>query len=143
VTFTATDKERYLKALAADGGPPPKNEIFVFPDKYPPIEHLMTDDRDNIFIRTYDTDKEGWHYYEAFSKDGKPLGRFPLSFNVYCVVGNKMYSLERDDNGFDPGQLHHRNNPVPHDHSISQGSSLLSAGCHNPAIRIRSRSTRQ
>lgn len=101
VTFTAADKERYLKALAADGGPPPKDEIFVFPDKYPPIEHMITDDRDNVFIRTYDTDKEGWHYYEAFSKDGKPLGRFPLGFNLSCVVGNKMYSFERDDNGFD------------------------------------------
>jgi hypothetical protein len=101
VTFTATDKERYLKALAADGGPPPKNEIFVFPDKYPPIEHLITDDRDNIFVRTYDTDKKGGYYYEAFSKDGKPLGRFPLGFTVSCIVGNNMYSLEKDDNGFD------------------------------------------
>jgi hypothetical protein len=101
VTFTATDKERYLKALAADGAPPPKDEIFVFPDKYPPIEHMITDERDNIFIRTYDTDKEGGHYYEAFSKDGKPLGRFPLGFNVSCILGNKMYSFERDDNGFD------------------------------------------
>ena len=101
VTFTATDKERYLKALAAEGGPPPGDQVFVFPDKYPPIENMITDDHDNIFIRTYDTDKEGRHYYEAFSKDGKPLGRFPLGFNVSCVVGNKMYSHERDDNGFD------------------------------------------
>ncbi len=101
VTFTAADKERYLKAFAADGGPPPKDQIFAFPDKFPPIEHMITDDRDNIFIGTYDTDKEGRHYYEAFSKDGKPLGRFPLSFSVSCVVGDKMYSLERDENGFD------------------------------------------
>jgi hypothetical protein len=101
VEFTTADKERYLKALTADGGPPPKDQIFVFPDKYPPIEHLITDDCDNIFIRTYDADQEGRHYYEAFRKDGKPLGRFPLGFNVTCVVGNKMYSVERDDNGFD------------------------------------------
>ena len=101
VTFTAADKERYLKALTEDGGPPPRDQVFVFPDKYPPIEHMITDDQDNVFIRTYDTDKEGRHYYEAFSKNGKPLGRFPLGFNVSCVVGNKMYSLERDDNGFD------------------------------------------
>ena len=101
VTFTAADKERYLKALAEEGGPPPGDQVFVFPDKYPPIEHMITDDKDNIFIRTYDADKEGRHYYEAFSKDGKPLGRFPLGFNVSCVVGNKMYSFERDDKGFD------------------------------------------
>lgn len=101
VTFTATDKERYLKALSAEGGPPPKDQVFVFPDKYPPIEYLITDDQDNIFIRTYATDKDGRNYYEAFSKGGKPRGRFPLGFNVLCIVGNKMYSLERDDNGFD------------------------------------------
>jgi hypothetical protein len=101
VTFTSADKERYLKAFTEDGGPPPKDQVFVFPDKYPPIEHMITDDHDNIFVRTYDADKEGRHYYEAFSKNGKPLGRFPLSFNVSCVVGNKMYSLERDENGFD------------------------------------------
>ena len=101
VTFTATDKERYLKALTAEGGPPPEDQIFVFPDKYPPIEHMITDDQDNIFIRTYDTDKEGRHYYEAFSKDGKPLGRFALGFNITCIVGDKIYSFERDENGFD------------------------------------------
>ena len=101
VTFTATDKERYLKAWTAEGGPPPKDQIFVFPDKYPPIEHMITDDQDNIFIRTYDTDKEGRHYYEAFSKDGKPLGRFALGFNITCIVGDKIYSFERDENGFD------------------------------------------
>jgi hypothetical protein len=101
VPFTAADKERYLKAFTEDGGPLPKDEIFVFPDDYPPIEYLITDDRDNIFVRTYETDKEGRHDYEMFNKDGRPVGRFALGFTPSCVVGDRMYSLERDENGFD------------------------------------------
>lgn len=101
VAFTAADKERYIKAYTADGGPLPNDEIFVFPDKYPPIEHLITDERDNIFVRTYDADKEGGHYYEAFDRDGKPVGRFALGFAISCVVGDRMYSVERDENGFE------------------------------------------
>ena len=101
VAFTASDRERYLKAFTEDGGPLPKDQVFVFPDKYPPIEHLITDDRDNIFVRTYDADGEGRHYYEMFGQDGKPVGRFALGFTVSCVVGDRMYSLERDEGGFD------------------------------------------
>jgi hypothetical protein len=101
VTFTAADKERYLRSFVEDGGPLPGDRVFVFPSKYPPIERMITDDHDNIFIRTHDADREGRHYYEAFNRDGKPLGRFALGFNVSCIVGDKMYSLERDENGFD------------------------------------------
>jgi hypothetical protein len=101
VPFTAADKERYLKAYTQDGGPLPKDEVFVFPADYPPIEHLVTDDRDNIFVMTYETDKDGRHYYEMFGKDGEPVGRFALGFTPSCVVGDRMYSLERDENGFD------------------------------------------
>ncbi len=101
VAFTAADKERYIKAYTEDGGPLPNDEIFVFPDEFPPIEHLITDDRDNIFVRTYDVDKDRRHYYEAFDKDGKALGRFALGFAISCVVGDRIFSLERDENGFD------------------------------------------
>jgi len=101
VTLTSADKERYLKALAEDGGPPPKDQTFVFPGQYPPIANMITDDHDRIFVRTYEADKEGRHYYEMFDRDGKAVARFALGFNVACVVGDKMYSLERDEDGFD------------------------------------------
>ncbi len=101
VAFTAADKERYIKAYTADGGPLPNDEIFVFPDKYPPIEHLITDDRDNIFVRTHEVDKENRHYYEAFDRSGKPVGRFALGFAITCVVGDRMYSREQDENGLE------------------------------------------
>jgi len=101
VAFTAADKARYIEAFTKDGGPLPNDEMFVFPDEYPPIEHMVTDDRDNIFVRTHDADKKGRHYYEAFDRDGKPLGRFALAFAITCVVGDGMYSREQDEDGFE------------------------------------------
>jgi hypothetical protein len=100
VPLTAADKEREIRAFL-EGGPAPKDQIFVFPDHYPPIQAMITDDQDNVFIRRFQVERAGHHYYEAFNKDGKPLGKFPLGFNLFCVAGDKMYSLETDPNGFD------------------------------------------
>ncbi len=97
----ALDSLAAIIAYTEDGGPLPNDEIFVLPDEFPPIEHLITDDRDNIFVRTYDAEKEGRHYYEAFDKEGKPVGRFALGFAITCVVGDRMYSREQDEDGLE------------------------------------------
>ena len=98
VSITAADKEREIKDVFGDA-PPPQGQVFVFPDHYPAIEHLITDDQDRIFVRSYELDKAGNHFYEVFGKDGKSLGKFPLGFTITCVVGDKMYSIETDKDG--------------------------------------------
>jgi len=99
VPITEADKERELKARS-EGAPAASERLFVFPDSYPPIEQMITDNKDNIFIRRYQTNKAGNTYYEAFNKEGKPLGKFPLPFPVICIVDDRMYSLESDQAGF-------------------------------------------
>ncbi len=99
VNVTAADKEREIK-IRFEGAPAPKDQVFVFPDYYPPIEYLITDDEDNIFVRQYEVDKAGRHFYEAFNREGRSLGKFALGFTVNCIVGDRMYSLEDDDEGF-------------------------------------------
>lgn len=99
VPITAAVKEREIKELLA-GRPAPQDQVFVFPDHYPPIDYLITDDQGRIFVRSYELDKAGNHFYEAFDKDGKTLGKFPLGFTIECVAGDKMYSLENDEEGF-------------------------------------------
>jgi hypothetical protein len=96
---TAADKEREIKEMF-EGRPAPEGQVFAFPDHYPPIEHLITDDQDRIFVRTSEADKKGGHFYEAFGKDGASLGKFALAFTITCVAGDRMYSLETDENGF-------------------------------------------
>jgi hypothetical protein len=98
VRITEADKKRELKARF-EGAPAPKDQVFVFPDNYPPIEHMITDNRGNIYIRRYELDKAGNAYYEAFNRDAKPLGKFSLPSSVFCVVDNRMYSLESDQSG--------------------------------------------
>lgn len=99
VTITAADRERDIKNML-EGRPIPGNEVFVFPDHYPPMEHLITDENDNIFIRHYGVDEAGCHLYEAFNKDGAPLGKFSLAFTIFDVNGDRIYSLETDEDGF-------------------------------------------
>lgn len=99
VPITVADKGREIEAFT-EGAPAPKDQVFVFPDNYPPIDHMITDNKDNLFIRRYQVDEAGNHYYEMFSKEGKPLGKFALGFTISCIVDDKMYSLESDQRGF-------------------------------------------
>lgn len=100
IPITEADKKREIEVFT-EGAPAPRDQVFVFPDNYPPIDSMITDDKDNIFVRRYENDKAGNHIYEAFNKEGESLGKFPLGFTVFCIVGDRMYSLEADEGGFD------------------------------------------
>lgn len=94
------DKKREL-ASRYGGAPGLKDTVFVFPDFYPPIDHLIVDNKENIYIRRFQKAKMGGTYYEVFNMKGKPLGKFALDFTLACVVDDKIYSMESNEEGLD------------------------------------------
>jgi len=96
VKITKEDKNREIN-LRYRGRQIPPDRVIVFPGYYPPIEHLLIDNRDNIFVRTYEKDKNGNNSYDYFNSQGKFMAKFPLKITIRVIHNNHFYSLENDE----------------------------------------------
>lgn len=96
---TSEEKKRYIKEVFGGEQLPPGKK-FIFPDYYPPIEHLLIDDQDNIFVRTYERTKDGAHYYDYFDAEGRYIASFPMKETIFCIRGDRFYTLEEDEEGY-------------------------------------------
>jgi hypothetical protein len=94
VKITARDKERFTK-----------KELFrlEFPENYPVVDGLSIDDRDRIYVRSYEKDGKGGIYYDVFDPEGRYIARFslPESDLVAVVKNNMLYCMIREsEEGF-------------------------------------------
>ena len=94
-----TDRKREFEERYGGRTLPPELK-FIFPDYYPPIEHLLLDDQDNIFVRTYERTKDGAHYYDYFDAEGRYIASFPMKETIFCIRGGRFYTLEEDEEGY-------------------------------------------
>lgn len=62
---------------------------------------MLIDDRDNIFVRTYEKSKDGGIYYDYFDSNGKFLAKFPLKINIFVVHRDCFYALETNEEGLE------------------------------------------
>jgi len=99
VKYTEADKKREFEERYKGRTLPPELK-FIFPDYYPPIEHLLLDDQNNIFVRTYERTKEGAHYYDYFNAEGRYIASFPMKETIFCIRGDRFYTLEEDKDGY-------------------------------------------
>ena len=99
VKYTEADKKRDFSEVFSDRTPSPEIK-FIFPDYYPPIEHLLIDDQDNIFVRTYERTKDGAYYYDYFDAEGRYIASFPMKETIFCIRGERFYTLEEDEEGY-------------------------------------------
>jgi len=99
VKYTEADKKREFEEQYGGRTLPPELK-FIFPDYYPPIEHLLLDDQDNIFVRTYERTKDGAHYYDYFDAEGRYIASFPMKETIFCIRGDRFYTLEEDEEGY-------------------------------------------
>ena len=99
VKYTEADKKREFEERYGGRTLPPELK-FIFPDYYPPIEHLLIDDQDNIFVRTYERTKDGAHYYDYFDAEGRYIASFPMKETIFCIRGDRFYTLEEDEEGY-------------------------------------------
>jgi len=99
IKITKADKKREFEERYGGRTLPPELK-FIFPDYYPPIEHLLIDDQDNIFVRTYERTKDGTHYYDYFDAEGRYIASFPMKETIFCIRGDRFYTLEEDEEGY-------------------------------------------
>jgi len=99
VKLTQEDRKRLFEEIMG-GEDLPSNRKFIIPDYYPPIEHLLIDDQNNIFVRTYERTKDGAHYYDYFDAEGRYIASFPMKETIFCIRGDRFYTLEEDEEGY-------------------------------------------
>jgi hypothetical protein len=90
--ITDTDKERIEKEESS--GWPMKITVEL-PKNYLPVEDLLIDDEDRIYVRTCDRDSKGGVFYDIFDSEGRYISRFSLPEQERTVVvkKNKIYCI--------------------------------------------------
>lgn len=100
--ITAKDKELYKKRYSEvikRGGK------LNFPDHFPAFRDISVDDKERIFIKTYDRveSKEDFFYFDVFDSEGKYIAKVLIEVNLNrnsIWKRNKLYTIETDDKGF-------------------------------------------
>jgi len=93
--ITNADRERIEKEESS--GLPLKITVEL-PQNYPPVEDLLIDDGDRIYVRTCDKDSQGGAFYDVFDSEGRYISRFSLPEQERTVVvkKNKIYCIIRE-----------------------------------------------
>lgn len=87
----------------------PSEKNIVFPKYFYPIDGsstigISTDEKGNIFVRTYEKVKEGnGDYYDVFDSDGYFITKVLLNAVPELPIiweKNKLYTIEEDEEGF-------------------------------------------
>ena len=90
--ITNADRERIEKEESS--GLPLKITVEL-PKNFPPVENLLIDGQDRIYVRTCDRDDKGGAFYDIFNPEGRYLSRFSLPEKEKAVVvkKNKLYCI--------------------------------------------------
>jgi hypothetical protein len=90
--ITNADRERIEREESS--GLPVKLTVEL-PKNFPPVEDLLIDDQDRIYVRTCDRDDKGGAFYDIFDSEGRYLSRFSLPEKepARVVKKNKIYCI--------------------------------------------------
>ena len=77
------------------------SRTHIFPEFYPPIFYIDSDDEGNIYVQTYETDLENRDYYDVFNSEGKYITKITLKGSPACWDRGKLYTIEEDEDGFE------------------------------------------
>ena len=93
--ITDSDRERIEKEESS--GLPTKITVEL-PKNFPPVEDLLIDDEDRIYVRTCDRDSKTGAFYDIFDPEGRYISRFslPERERVFVVKKNKLYCVIRE-----------------------------------------------
>ena len=97
VTIAEAEKERIKKEYSSEDFPPTLK--IVFPKKYPPIYYLLSDDKGQIYVRTYTKNDEGLLKWDVFDEEGRYLLSFfhPEEDILFAIKNGKSYSINQDN----------------------------------------------
>jgi hypothetical protein len=101
VKITATMKDELIEESWGDQGIPP-GYTFEVPGHLPAIYYFILDDRDRMFVCTYENEKKAdgyWVFYDVFDAEGRWLTRFSLPRREMAFISkkNKLYSMVQEN----------------------------------------------
>ncbi len=97
-------KERLEKEYSPGSLPP--NYKVQLPGHFPAIYYFIIDDRDRLFVRTYEYEEKPdgpWLFYDVFDAEGRYLTRFSLPERemAFNSKKNKLYCMiQENEDGF-------------------------------------------
>ncbi|MFO7866268.1 MAG: 6-bladed beta-propeller [Candidatus Aminicenantes bacterium] len=95
--FTEKDKRKYrtmYEGMIAQGAE------LVFPSFHPFFGDISVDEKNRVFVRTYEKNEKGAVYYDVFSLTGEYLAKVPLPHAPRLWKNNKAYAVTGDEDGY-------------------------------------------
>jgi hypothetical protein len=98
--LTEKDKEEMFEQMPETPGVNLK-EMIAFPDHYPAFSTFLVDDRDRLYVRTYEKGKaEDSYLVDIFSPEGKLIYCCEIAGTPILVKNGQLYTIEKDDEGY-------------------------------------------
>ncbi|MDD8024999.1 MAG: 6-bladed beta-propeller [Acidobacteriota bacterium] len=94
VAVPAREKEKVLKAMAADFKPD-------FSNDYPAFQYFVSDENGRLFVLTWEKASDGkGNKTDVFDSAGRFLLKLDNLGRVYRAVGGKLYCVDEDEEGY-------------------------------------------
>lgn len=99
IKITDKDKKEILNRIPETGTINLKERI-EFPKNYPAFQSFTLDEKERIFVRTFQKGKEeGEYMVDIFDSEGCFISQIPLKINPVLWKNNKLYSIEESEQG--------------------------------------------
>jgi len=90
------------KRLLDQYGQIPSGYTIDLPDEFPALYYFIIDDRDRLFVRTYEYEEREdgpWLFYDVFDTIGRYLARFSLPEREMAFISrnNKLYAMVQEN----------------------------------------------
>lgn len=103
-SITQKDKEKILGMLPRTQGVNMK-EMIVFPEKFPPFSSFFMDEKNRLYVKTYEKGKSiNTYMVDIFNHEGKFIGRCEMPSDILDLTAvwkaDKLYLVEKDEEGY-------------------------------------------
>jgi hypothetical protein len=102
VKVTQKDIDEMLQRIgSASLGGANINDMFTFPEYFPPFQSFFFDDQGRMQVRTYTKGKaKGEYEIDVFDGEGRFIAQYITRSDLRVWQGSKAYGIEEADDGF-------------------------------------------
>ncbi len=96
---TEEDKDKMIKMMFPGKTQVPNDIELVWPEYYSPVLNMVLDDRDWLYVRTFEKDEAGRSKYDVFDAGGVYRGSFHSDRSIHCIKKGRCYVSTEDEDG--------------------------------------------
>ena len=76
-------------------------ELFEFPDNFPPYQGFILDEQDRMYVRTWEKGELKDEYWtDVFDQEGRFYTRFVSKSDMRIIKGDTAYGIEENEDGY-------------------------------------------